>query len=157
MYLFFEYEDLLPFTTLFKLTKPIQQPLHLILYDATFLESIYLILALPEMINESCTSLWVLASIKTIQFSCDKVQCLISIEELSQQRWIISLKEKIMYYNTIHTSAHPYTFLNHMLLELIKNAYKTLRMELRKTRRNTYFFSLFLKNVINNQIFNMNP
>ena len=77
-------------------------------YYIILLRPIYLILALPEMINKGCTSLWILASIKAIQFCCDKVQCLISIEELGQQRRVISLEDKFTaLYNTLQHPVHP--------------------------------------------------
>jgi len=72
------------------------------------LRPFYLILALPEMINEGCASLWILASVEAIQFCCDKVQCLISVEELGQQRRVISLEDKKLaeLYNTLQHSVH---------------------------------------------------
>ena len=61
----------------------------------------YLILALPEMINEGRASLWILASVEAIQFCCDKVQCLVGIEELGQQRRVVSLEDKNYYLHCI--------------------------------------------------------
>jgi len=78
------------------------------MYYSISLRPFYLILALPEMINEGCASLWILAAIEAIQFCCDKVQCLISVEELGQQRRVISLEDKKLaaLYNTLQYSAH---------------------------------------------------
>jgi hypothetical protein len=61
------------------------------------------------MIDKGRASLWILASIKTIQFRCDEVQRLISIEELGQQRRVISLEEKLaalhkMLQHSVHLS-----------------------------------------------------
>jgi hypothetical protein len=60
------------------------------------------------MINKGCASLWILASVEAILFRCDKVQCLIGIEELGQQRRIISLEDKRFagLYNTLQHSVH---------------------------------------------------
>ena len=78
------------------------------MYYIVLLRPLYLILALPEMINEGCASLWILAAVKAIQFRCDKVQCLISVEELGQQRRVISLEDKksAALYHTLQHSVH---------------------------------------------------
>jgi len=78
------------------------------IYYTILLRPFYLILALPQMINKGCASLWILAAVEAVQFCCDKVQCLISVEELGQQRWVISLEDTKLaaLYTTLQYSVH---------------------------------------------------
>ena len=78
------------------------------MYYVILLGPFYLILALPQMINEGCASLRILTAVEAIQFCSDEVQCLIGVEELGQQRWVISLEDKKLaaLYNTLQYSVH---------------------------------------------------
>jgi hypothetical protein len=60
------------------------------------------------MINERRASLGILSSVEAIQFCCDEVQCLVSVEELGQQRRVISLEDTklAVLYNTLQHPVH---------------------------------------------------